>query len=395
LQPVNSYVLGSQLFQILAVPEIGQTYSELWIPGMYARWDEVTAGSIVHGNMRDPNPWSYHIYRFVGWRAEKLVSERVGAAWYDTQRFTGWCSGSSSQFNNTSWSYTDVYDLALTRLLEQVRGGLDLAVSLAEIGSTFRMLSRAATLLNPRNYLRVAGGLFSPKRRVKGGRHKGDSLSGLGGTRDIANGYLEWKYGWKPMMQDVYDAADEALRFVLNRVKRFEARGTKSLGFDSPVDQVIANIPCKVSYKGTRRVSCTISVEMEVPQDLSRWTSYNPISIGWELVPYSFVVDWVFDIGSYLRNVESALLYHSLFRSGYVSYLYVSDVKASCSYADYSPSSSIRFQLLGASGAFLQRDFRRDKLIQFPFPNPPKLKVDLGSSQLLSAASLLRQRLRF
>ena len=54
---------------------------------------------------------------------------------------------------------------------------------------------------------------------------------------------------------------------------------------------------------------------------VSTYTSMNPASIKWELVPYSFVVDWFYDIGSYLRGCETSTIYSSVFKAGWTSEL--------------------------------------------------------------------------
>jgi hypothetical protein len=119
------------------------------------------------------------------------------------------------------------------------------------------------------------------------------------------------------------------------------------------------------------------------------------VSLGWELIPYSFVVDWFIDVGSYLRNLETALLFGTIFKSGFVSELYAVDLVD-----DYLPSFLINTKqtdtatwwlLTKATSRRRYREFYRTKLTSYPFPRKPTFKVDLGSQRLLSAASLLRQ----
>jgi hypothetical protein len=38
---------------------------------------------------------------------------------------------------------------------------------------------------------------------------------------------------------------------------------------------------------------------------------FNPLLIGWELVPFSFVVDWFIPVGSYLEGIDALLGYDS------------------------------------------------------------------------------------
>jgi len=41
----------------------------------------------------------------------------------------------------------------------------------------------------------------------------------------------------------------------------------------------------------------------------------NPLLIGWELVPFSFVVDWFLPVGNWLESVDAMLGYESAYYS--------------------------------------------------------------------------------
>ena len=127
---------------------------------------------------------------------------------------------------------------------------------------------------------------------------------------------------------------------------------------------------------------------------MARWTSLNPVSIAWELTPYSFVVDWFYDLGGYLRNLETGLLYNTRFKSGYKSelYLWESDEIAPMGGTHAVGDNSWRIQACKQRTRRVQ--FYRTKLTSYPLPHLPRLDAKLGSSRLLSAASLLTQKLR-
>jgi hypothetical protein len=116
----------------------------------------------------------------------------------------------------------------------------------------------------------------------------------------------------------------------------------------------------------------------------------NPLSITWELIPYSFVVDWFVDIGSYLRNFETGLLYNSIFLSGYKSELYRYGAELTCGFAQHV-SGDMKYIARDLNAMTRRVEFSRTVLGTYPLPNRPSIKADLGSSQLLSAAALLRQ----
>jgi hypothetical protein len=272
------------------------------------------------------------------------------------------------------------YNEALTRLNEKVRGGLDLSVALGEAGTTLRML-------------KATGKLLEHARRLK-------PPGGFGSTRDVANGYLQYKYGWKPLMSDIFKIADESIRVVVNNLQSIKAaakipkEGTSRVIYSSI--HGVSNVPINRKLLKGSLSGCCIGVTLEVPTSsfqLNRWASLNPVSIAWELIPYSFVVDWFVDIGSSLRNVETACLYNTQFRAGFVSELWRYDCKDSIEGEFTRDAAPYRHYLSSLEGECQHIVFTRRTLSSYPFPRRPTFKVDLSSGQLLSAAALLRQLL--
>lgn len=335
--------------------------------------DQVVCPQANHGNMKDPTLWSYStakILRHYGKKETLTPSNGLIAGLH----------GVIDVPQQETRSQKDtVYNMALSRLNEKVRGSLDLSIALAESGTTARMIRNTFKVLNHARKLKPPGG--------------------YGSTRDVANGYLQYKYGWKPLMSDVWKAADESIRVVQNKLERTSAsaripegrtyvRKYASYGSstDVPVDRVVSD----GSFSG-----CKIGISLEIPPDsfrLDRWTSVNPVGIAWELIPYSFVVDWFFDIGSYLRNIETGLLLGARFRSGYVSEIWRSEVKDELkNWVSPVNQWSQKHRYTDNIGERLDIIFTRGLLSNYPFPRRPTLKVDLGSGQLFSAAALLRQ----
>jgi hypothetical protein len=268
-----------------------------------------------------------------------------------------------------------IYNAALDRLNEKVRGSLDLSVDLAEIGSTRRMLRSLGKL----------------ERYVKGV-----------GPKRWANEWLELQYGWMPLVNTIFGAADESFHHILNRLSRFEAVYRVPI---SPTVQIAhiteAPITVPVNIEQYRSFQgCKIGLALELPADkfdLARWTSLNPVSLAWERLPYSFVVDWVFDVGSYLRAFETALIYNVAFRKGYVTHW----TRMNAGYTARRSgagvlvgSRSVDFWSIDMSYYYYFCQMQRTKLLSYPFPRPPTFHVDMGWRRMISAAALLTQLLK-
>lgn len=335
--------------------------------------DWVAPGAIVHGNHRDPNSWDYLCIREQLPKGEITVWE--GVSKYKHQ-YRGWFGDSTTYSKQLSWDRTTLYNQALNRLNEKVRGTLDLAVSLAEAGSTARMIGGIRNVLD-----------FARGRRWS--------------TKDIANGWLQWQYGWKPLLSDVFEACDTGNRSIRKSLGRVNVSATNLIRENSFVDKQVLSVPYRALLTAEGKQSCRMQVWLEIrPQDfdIAEWASLNPVSLAWELIPYSFVVDWFYDVGSYMRNLETALLYGTVFKNGFVSELNVYDSKevgGGDKPYHYGPDSFGTWRRVDYMEARMRwRQFVRTKLTSYPLPRKPTFQVDLGSQRLFSAASLLRQLLK-
>jgi len=277
------------------------------------------------------------------------------------------------------YSSTALFNRALEKLNDKSRGDLDISVDLAEAHKTAKM---ANAVESAKNY---ASTFF---RKSK--------LSGLAraianGSKAASNAWLEFTYGWKPLASTVYGAAEESLRLVINKIEHHRGRASEVVVPAYVTLETIwgpLNLPV---VSGGIKYSCTLGVSLTTDQnDPARWSTLNPLGIAWELMPYSFVVDWFYNVGGFLRSVETSLLYSNRFRFGYRTDLSVSEVH--CQLVDKLVSASETHTAI-LNGSVKHVNINRSALSAYPAPYLPSFEAKLGSSRLLSAASLLRQRL--
>jgi len=267
-------------------------------------------------------------------------------------------------------NYGDLYNEALERLTSKVRGDLDLSIDLAEANQTRRMLNLQQQVID---YTRTFVRRFGPLKAA-------------------ANAWLGYTYGVKPLVQSIYGVADENIRCVINKTARFSARANgkftpKSAQFKryngDIIDMPVVNSNIKLSV--------TIGLDMRTDAfDLARWTSMNPASIAWELLPLSFVADWFWNLGGYLRNLETYCYYGGKFRSGYRTNLMTGGLTTRI-YAQ-SATSTAR-NTTEYVGKLQTTGIERIVLSEYPAPTLPSFGAQLGSSRLLSGAALLAQLL--
>jgi hypothetical protein len=339
---------------------------------------------------RKPNSWSWSVNYQETWSFSDYLTVHFGTSSFAIQN-SGNIAGADSTKEPLNDGRDACYNQALNRLNDQVRGGLDLGVTLLESGSTKRMIQSVGKVISAARKARTLGGLSS--RRPRRGQKPGE----LGSTRDIANGWLQWQYGWRQLLQDVFNAADESIRVVTSKLQSVRGSASRPIGTHYGYQRDMLGFRWNVDGHQEGRNACKITVILDVPNfDPARWTSMNPISLGWELIPYSFVVDWFIDVGSTLRNIETGLLYNNSFVEGYVSELFISHTYETISGSGIpisDPSTST--QLQGTITAYwLRKTFGRSLLSSYPLPRPPSFKVDMGAQRCFSAAALLRQLLK-
>jgi len=124
------------------------------------------------------------------------------------------------------------------------------------------------------------------------------------GAKSFANNYLELHFGWSPLIKDIHDAV-EVLSKPIVRVRVRTKRGAwfhtyVSLASDNGNDRTYGG------DKYTTYQAITLKADLEVSNPnlalASQCGVVNPLSIAWELVPFSFVVDWFVNVGDFLNT---------------------------------------------------------------------------------------------
>lgn len=318
----------------------------------------VDVASQNHGDHKSPNDFGFIASRDSTLFGTQLAVNMANPSTYSLQQGFNIGSFDIPPIMNLSAAYNK----ALSKAFDKVRNQLDLSVDAFQIGQNKRMIKAVFTGVN---YIRS----FSPKR--------------------WASKWLEYQYGWHPLLMDIYGIIDNTYKAARNGGMRVDVRASEP----SNINRVIS--PSSFGYgtehqKYRRNARARIVMDFELHDDVLQaagdWSSLNPASIAWEILPYSFVVDWFYDIGGYLRNMESAILYRNSFRSGFVTLGTLLDgtteVKGTLVSGPYRLT-------VDAIGSYRETRFNRSVLHSIPFPRPPQLKADLGPSRLISGAALL------
>lgn len=286
------------------------------------------------------------------------------------------------------------------KIWNQVRGNSELLIDLAEAKQTKAMLVAAVnTAVNfKRHFLKDVLKLaekYAPKRGYTLGysarRARDKSLENL---RDK---WLEARYGWIPLSASLYEAGETLRKRVWEREFIISAKAGKT---DIVSQQFRTANSLRVDSAEFLHLCHTGYWFKPLPpsvQSLTNWTSLNPLSIAWELVPLSFVADWFSNVGDQLRSWENHSIYQSSFLKGFETKL-VREVRHGSYYFNdrvpirYWPDGSAQAGVYGSieSWASLGKyvDKNRRILTSLPYPVGFRLKCDLNSKRIVDALAL-------
>lgn len=204
-----------------------------------------------------------------------------------------------------------------------------------------------------------------------------------------ARSWLELQYGWTPLLNDVYGAAELAAQLLVESPADFVVKATfrDTLNQDSaelqPYSGDVADFTSTYSIRHKYIAYLKIG-DPEVRLHASLGLS-NPALVAWEKVPFSFVADWFLPIGAFLDNVDSLRGYdvvqacHSVKEEWYNTYA-------------FKPVRVPGYTYYGtATGSVIRSDFRRDAGVHFvPSVALPSLQLDLDWANAATAVSLLK-----
>lgn len=215
---------------------------------------------------------------------------------------------SSQDWGVSPWTTNHDWEL-LSNLQQKVNGSsFDPGVFFAESGKSLKMIGESARRIARAAYYARKGDVRRAWEAFGTTTPSGRKINVPKNTSMTANNWAEYRWGWVPLYQDMHDGAVWiAHKLYAPAMFRISARRSarKKLGvFKNP------NIyPGLISGTNEWIVRKQIIAYLTEAPSVSALDVVDPLTIAWELIPLSFVVDWALPIGRYLslRGLPSQL----------------------------------------------------------------------------------------
>jgi len=187
--------------------------------------------------------------------------------------------------------------------LKLAQADINVGVALGELRETIRHLVESA--------FRLIRWVFWAKKGSWRMIRRDLGLKGPGSHgRDLSQNWLEYQFAWLPLMGDVFGAWSEFQKSVASRAHTLRVSrsvsdsGTRS--FTNPSGQAgytSITVPYEIG------VTCSLLGQVSQPglNRLAALGLINPLSIAWELMPFSFTIDWLIPVGSVLEALTSTI----------------------------------------------------------------------------------------
>lgn len=169
--------------------------------------------------------------------------------------------------------------------LAEQEQSLNMIVNRARQVGTFIQLLRKAKFIEAAKHLKMS---FFPK--------------GVRKSRSFGNNFLEYHFGWEPLLNDVHAAVETFLDPHLPGYRPISSRGSAGGEYFYPPSPGSGISGWRGRESAKVRMGAALSItnpNLHLAQQLGL---VNPASVAWELVPFSFVVDWWSNVGQVLSS---------------------------------------------------------------------------------------------
>lgn len=285
-----------------------------------------------------------------------------------------------------NYHYPDTNNRAINNLNNS---NLNLGMTYMGANQTFGMVAKAA------------GDIRKMFRYLKSGNLKAaakvvglDSRSFKNTSYDASSRYLEFIFGWKQLLSDAYASVNEFEVARSTPPPLITSRISSTYKMDYSKDRKYSSI---FGPLGVLHTKCDLKLYSltRFDYEVSSWNTVmlgragilNPALIAWDVVPFSFVLDWFFPVGSFLSafTAQAGLTY-----LGGSTTLYVEGSMNS----SFTVANDRSYECkAGVVNAYKDDFFYVNRnVVSYPIPMLPNVRYPKSLSQAITAVALITQR---
>lgn len=275
-------------------------------------------------------------------------------------------------------------DVAHTELSAKLTAGVaSILVTLAERDKTKNMILKGIKyLFRPIKDVWKIGKRMTPRERLN----------------KVNEWWLEGRYGWRPFIYDVASQIEAHNKDVGERL----TKKTNLPGWENPTEVTVQDIGWyglktrltrRTAFVGWTACGQTGDFRAGTMGNFRKFGWYDLVGAGWDLVPYSFVVDWFCNIGEMARAMQAYLLLDE--RIGWTRYnwMVAEELKHSVLVPGPLTVGNSVYQIYSVIGegspTFHLRQWNRQVRLDFtPYFGT---RMDLDWAKVVDLAALLRQ----
>lgn len=265
---------------------------------------------------------------------------------------------------------------------------VNIAQAYAERYKTIDLVATTAT--------KIAKALIAVKKGKLGVARR--ALAGTRGTapggKHLANNWLALQYGWLPLLNDVYGACEHLAQNPKPPSFTITAQASASDSKQSFSDLVSGSggswkiKSSELGYTSIARLALHFRVKNHTVKEMSQLGITNPATLAWEVLPWSFVVDWFLPVGNYLNslNYDEGLEFVTGFQVLFTKnnwLVHIPGVQFSDANYNY---------VYGSADLVTSTNVLHDRTLLYSPPSPdlPAFKNPLSLTHLANALALLK-----
>jgi hypothetical protein len=208
----------------------------------------------------------------------------------------------------SSSTWNQVTSQCYERLKSKVSDRSALGVTLLELDQSVEMIRRRALDLYRFGRQLVRGNLVGAARELK----LAVVPKGANVKKSFANNYLEFHFGWAPLVSDIHDAYNVLQSPIKDQFVRASAKGADVSIVYTPltITQSGASYPSPYyamdhSYRNVSSIGVRMGATVGVTNP-NLWLAnqlglINPAVLVYEKIPFSFIADWFFNVQQFLE----------------------------------------------------------------------------------------------